>query len=426
MRNRHGRGVSVGTLITLVATALVVMVSIVVILRLHNPDATLPIGEALHGREDWTEAQAQAQDPAPTAAPTAGLLMQVTAVQPTQKPAERTVSVTFGGTVSIYGDVRRSCYHNGSKKYDFVELFDLAQDTFTGDLTFVTVENLTDGTKYNELMAPAAIFSGMKEAGITGVSLGFSRCLEKGNTSLLNTVTEARNAGLTAVGAYASEQDAAVSARIMDVNGVKVALLHYTDGLGSSTLKKLDKAGTAWLVSTTDDAEQEIAQARLLGADVVIVSMSWGKGTGTSTSSAMKKTAQKLADAGADLIVGTGTGAIQPAVTLTAADGRRVLCCYSLGYLMTEKNTDNGVTGMLLHVTWQVSASGAVAMTDASYTPTYIWRYKQDGDMHFRLLDSSATAPDGMDSTQQKNMGKALTRVSTRLGNASPLHRVGE
>jgi len=58
MRNRHGRGVSIGTLITLVVTFLVVTVSIAVISHLHNPDATLPIGEALHGREDWTEAQA--------------------------------------------------------------------------------------------------------------------------------------------------------------------------------------------------------------------------------------------------------------------------------------------------------------------------------------------------------------------------------
>lgn len=131
--------------------------------------------------------------------------------------------------------------------------------------------------------------------------------------------------------------------------------------------------------------------------------------------------AKQLADAGADVIIGTGSRAVMPAVWLDRADGSRTLCCYGLGTLLAEKRTDNAIAGMLLHLTFSKDAAGRVTLSQTSYSPTYIWHYTQDGVNHYRTVISDADAPDGMQPAQVKVMKKALTTTRTRLGTDSPL-----
>ena len=76
---------------------------------------------------------------------------------------------------------------------------------------------------------------------------------------------------------------------------------------------------------------------------------------------------------------------------------------------------------MLVHLTLSAGTGGGLTLADASYTPTYIWHYKQDGAWHFRIVNAGADAPDGMDSSQQKGMVAARKRVASRLGSSSPL-----
>ena len=112
---------------------------------------------------------------------------------------------------------------------------------------------------------------------------------------------------------------------------------------------------------------------------------------------------------------------VQPAIWLDRTDGGQTLCCYSLGNLISDSRTDNGVAGMLLHLSFTKSADGVVRLASCTYTPTYVWRYKQDNAYHYRLVASSHGAPDGMEESQQTSMNRARNTVKTRLGDDSPL-----
>lgn len=433
-RRRRRRGISIGTMVMLALTVVILTGSLFVLTRLNGDDGvtidTSKVLEALNlssmelsfseiplrsaTAEPTEEPQQAAILPEPTIAPTA-------APTPTATPySGGTVSLTIAGSVCLETGVRQSGYYSDSKKYDFDEVLDLIASEMTGDVCMVTLENLIyEGGKVSDLVAPDAVVQMLKSNGINVVSLGFAKALDKGVDPLQETVSSLKSRGLRVIGAYAEEAESAAASQIMEINGVKVALLHYTDNLSNAAKKKI--SDQSWMVPTAENAAADIAGVREQGAQVVVVSLHWGKSGSSSVTSAQKTLAQQLADAGADVIVGAGSRIIQNAVWLDRADGGRTLCCYSLGSLLSDSRTDAGVAGMLLQLTLQVDASGNVSFTRTEYTPTYIWRYKQDGSYHYRVVPSDQSAPEGMDSAQNGSKERACTNTKKYLGEDCPL-----
>ena len=214
----------------------------------------------------------------------------------------------------------------------------------------------------------------------------------------------------------------------MDVNGVKVAYLHYATAVTSTGSRKLntDHAGYALpLISVNNGAGEiaaDIARVRDLGAHVVIVSLNWsGTDSLNTTSTKMKTFMQELADAGADVIIGAGSKTVREVTWFVGKreDGstHQTLCAWSLGSLLNGERNNGNVTGMLLHV--QISVvNGGVNFERVTYTPTYIWRFKQDDYYRYRVVASDLAAPAGMDETQAANAARALENLKKALGNS--------
>lgn len=434
-RRKKGRGFSIGTMVMLALTAVVLVGMISVLTRLAG-DATVTLDttkmlEALkldgifevsfHDIPLLGATETPTVPSAPTPAPTSDASTPLPTQAPSPTPsAGGSIRLTIGGSVCVETNVRQSGYYKDSKKYDLDEVLSLLKAELTGDITLVTFENLVYAEgKVSELVAPPAALHMLKANGVRAINLGFAKALDKGVNALAQTVQSAQDEGLTVLGAYAQESGERSSIRIEEHGGVKVALLHYTDQLSSAAKKKL--SGKEWMLSVSENAVSDIVKARQMGADAVIVSLSWGKSGASSVTKAQKTLAQQLADAGADVIVGAGSHVIQPAVWLKGKDGKETLCCYSLGSLLGDSRSDAGVAGMLLQLTINVDAAGRVTMPVTAYTPTYIWRYKQDGAYHYRVVASDGPAPDGMDSAQQTSRARALKNVEKYLGEESPL-----
>ena len=170
--------------------------------------------------------------------------------------------------------------------------------------------------------------------------------------------------------------------------------------------------------NSTDKMLRDIRNARQSGADVVIVSLNWGSQSAAKPTAAQQNLAQQIADAGADVIVGAGSRVVQPVTWLTAkeADGsiRHTLCAWSLGSLINDSRKDGNVCAMLLQL--QIAFDGdSISFEKVCYTPTYIWRYKQDGAYQYRIAVSDQTPPDGMSDEQAGYMDKALRNIRKYL-----------
>ncbi|MDE6983175.1 MAG: CapA family protein, partial [Lachnospiraceae bacterium] len=93
-------------------------------------------------------------------------------------------------------------------------------------------------------------------------------------------------------------------------------------------------------------------------ADVVVVCPHWGTEYADTPSSYQETFAMQMTAAGADVIIGTHPHVVQPITWITAENGNRALCYYSLGnYVSTQKNAKSMLEG-LAWVTFHVSESG--------------------------------------------------------------------
>ncbi len=434
MKHHEHRGVSLGTVVMLTLTVVVLAFSAGVLPRLMGTanirmDAgsvfsALDLASALPALSlseipitDEQDVPAVTEVPAQTLPPIVPDATETPVPTATPNPGG-TVNLTLGGSVHVDDGIRKSAYYSDSEKYDFTEIFSLIADEMQSDLTLLSLENLTDpSAKVSALNAPENVMDMFREAGVDVLSLGFSKAFDRGDAALNATVGAAQARGLTTLGAYQTAEDAA-ALRMFTVDQVDVALIHGTDAISSTGKKKLRASGSAWALPTADaDAlTREIARAREAGADVVIVSVNWGGSF--KLNDRVKKLAQALADAGADVIVGSGTASVQPVTWLTAkrADGTisQTLCAWSLGSLLSSSRGDGDVAGMLLQL--QISFGGsAVSFGRVCCTPTYIWRYRQDGKYHYRITASDQTPPDGMDSDHIGYMEKALNNLRKKL-----------
>ncbi|MBE5803723.1 MAG: CapA family protein [Clostridiales bacterium] len=460
-RQRKRRGISFGTILMLCITVVVLLGFAVVFPRLgSNRDVIVDTGKALQALSlgellpeltlgDIPISQANTQQPMTTLEPlpqpaqenpSAPVVFAPVnqAAEPTASPAPTAVpggsfTATFGGSIIIDGDLRQQHYFSEAKKYDFSDVLALLRDELSADFSMVTLENMIyPDIKLSDVNTTADALPMLSRMGVDAVAVGYRNAYNQGMAGLSSTVSAVQATGMTALGAYTSENDAAVAGRIMELGGVKVALLHYvTDALGDKGRNAMKKDGNSFAVATdalSDGADvilRDVAEARKQGAQVVIVSLngtaSSGKASATNKQIAF---AQQLADAGVDLIIGAGSRVVQPVTWLTGnlADGSqgKTLCAYSLGTLLNGSRTNSNVAGMLLHL--KISYDGQKVVFDqVSYTPTYIWRFKQDGRYYYRVTPSHQPAPDGMSESQVESMERAFTNVKKYLGEDTPL-----
>lgn len=433
------RGVSLGTVCMLAITVAVSGLSAVILPRLLGKadfsmmvDGTLsaltlddalpvlalndiPIGE-VH------------PTPAPSSAPTASARLATPSPVPTATPVPGgTVTLTIGGSVNIDDAIRKSAYYSESKKYDFTEMMMLLKDEMASDLTLLTLENITlDSDKVSANNAPSAVMDMLADAGVDILALGYPKAYDKGQAGLAATVEAARERGMTTIGAYLTENEANTLCMVT-VDHVQVAFLHYTETISTTGQKAINADGQSYALPTmyingaAAAMLSDVRKAREAGADVIIVSLNWGTVSASKPTAAQKEVAQQLAEAGADVIVGAGSRVVQPITWLTSRqeDGsiRHTLCAWSLGSLLNESRKDGNVLGMLLQL--QISFDGdSLSFEKVCYTPTYIWRYKQDGQYYYRIAVSDQPAPDGMSDEQAGYMEKALRNLKKYLGDS--------
>ncbi len=430
MRKKKRKGVSFGTIIMLALTFCVVGALAFVLPKLQGETKLdVDAGEMLNALKlsdipalEMNDIPIQSQTTAAptemaTAAPT--LAPQVAAATPTTVPTYE-ATLCFGGSVMVQSGVRKSAYYSDAKDYDFTDIFSLLAPSMQADLTMVTLENLIDSsTKVSDTVAPEKIVPMLTGAGINAVALGFPEMFDQGSSGLSSTITALQSKSLAVTGAYSAEDDSS-TITTMTLGGIKVALLHYTSSLSNTGKKKLKNESASDLVPLldTDKIASDISRARQQGAQAVVVSLNWGSDGKTAVTKDQRTTAQSIANSGADLIIGAGTETVESVEWLTTDDGRQVLCAYSLGMLLGDSRKNVNVAGLLLKVKINVGTDGTMSIQQVSGVPTYIWRYKQEGQYHYRVLASNALAPDGMGSDQISAMTKALKTVQTVLENS--------
>ena len=342
---------------------------------------------------------------------------------PTATPAPTAVpKVSFRlcatGMLQWSGSIQKSVQTD--EGYQYADVLTPLLSQLNADVTVATLRNsMIASEKISDGNADASLAAALFQSGFRALNLGHLNTLDYGLDGLWRTQSALTDAGILPFGAYPSAQRRS-SLTLTNANGVKLALLSYQSGVSSEGRKAVSADDRAYAVGELELSvmQEEIAAVRKAGAQVVLVSLCWGKEGATKPTNDQKEMAQALADAGVDILLGINPKAVQTVEFLTAdrGDGRYhpVLCAYSLGSLLTsDRQQRSNLAGVLLHATVEYDpATDTVAFDGLTYTPTYNWRTKENGAYRYRVYPSNLDEyPEDVNKDQLNIMAKCRTLI---------------
>lgn len=163
----------------------------------------------------------------------------------------------------------------------------------------------------------------------------------------------------------------------MTKNDITFSFVGFTQYLNGLVVPSDSDLGLVYLTDTRHSQEElystmekmiDVAES---ASDVVCVSMHWQQEDITTPNASQKEIAQKLADMGADIIIGTGPHVLQPIEYITNSNGEQVLVIWSLGnFISTQSNRPNTLGGIADITVKKDYATGETTISNVGFIPT--------------------------------------------------------
>ena len=318
---------------------------------------------------------------------------------------------------------------DGTRNYDAI-YENVSSYIRQADVAIINQEVLltADASKwsgYPDFASPLEVGEAVIKAGFNVITCATNHSYDKGLKVALETVDYWKSKasdGVLMVGMYDSQTDYDTIA-VSEYNGIKIAFLNYTYGVNG---RKPD-SDHSYLIKFAEEKliKKEITKAKKL-ADVVIVLPHWGTELQLYASSEQKQLAQKMADWGADIIIGTHPHVVQPLEMLTASDGRTVPCYYSLGnfvsnYVATFNPELEGMAEITI-----TKYNGEVKIKTAKLTPlvNHVTYAGQVGDSDDYLSDYTVyKLSDYTDSLAQQHINSLTKRGTVTVAKLKKLFK---
>lgn len=275
---------------------------------------------------------------------------------PTEAPTETKAPITLrmlsvGDNLIHDGIYKQAQKRAGGDGYDFSYCYARVKDTIaSADVATINQETIVaksyEPSGYPLFNSPQELGQTVVDTGFDVVNLANNHMLDKTSKGLAEAIDFWDATGLARTGAYKDTQDLE-SVEYIEKNGLKIGLIgitQYTNGLvlpSDSPLK---------YILTSDEAtiERKIKAAKAQ-CDVVLVNVHWGSEYTTTPAQEQRNLAKKMADWGANVIIGHHPHVLQPVEWIENSDGTRTLVAYSLGNFISQQNTAARVIGGMLH-----------------------------------------------------------------------------
>lgn len=179
-----------------------------------------------------------------------------------------------------------------------------AADFAMVNLETAVTDRGTPEPKTFHFRAPRSAYQALQAAGVDLVTLANNHALDYGQVGLSDTLAAAEDARMPYVGA-GPDATAAYAPHLTTVAGVRLAVLGFSQvhELADSWRATGSRAGIA-MTFDTDRMTGAVARARGQ-ADLVIAYLHWGREGDRCPTGEMREAAELLADAGADIVLGT-------------------------------------------------------------------------------------------------------------------------
>lgn len=349
-----------------------------------------------------------------------------------QKSTKTTIHIKAAGDLNVTNSVINAGVAVGG--YNYTRAFmDVASTLSDADLTVLNLEGNICGEPYGSdtTSAPRELLEGLRNAGVDLVQMANSCTINNGLIGLTSTLQSIRAAGLEPVGAFASESEFQQSKgyTITEAQGVKVAFVAFTKGLGGRGLP----AGNDNLVnilyedyaSTYDKIDRTRITSVLKAVeaekpDITIALLHWGSEYNDDISDTQKSIVNLMKKQGVDVIIGTHPHTVQ-AIEYDELAG--TLVAYSLGDFFGDASRGGTNYSIILDLEiTKDSGTGTTKVTNYSYTPIYTVSEAESADGYRRVVRIDKTVEaweenylDKVSQSAKESMVYALDRIKARI-----------
>lgn len=360
----------------------------------------------------------------PTEAPTESQTRQ-------EKSTVTTVHIRAAGDLNITNSVVDSGL--SANGYDFTRAFqDVASTLSSADLTLMNFEGNVCGEPYGTATtsAPNKILTALRNAGVDVLQVANSATINNGLIGLNSTLQSIRAAGMEPVGAYSSTAEFKKSKgyTICDVQGIRVAVVAFTKGVGGRGLPE-GSEGCVNLLYTdyestykkvdTDGITKVLNNVKAEKPDFIIAMVHWGSENNDTISKTQESIIKLLQKNGVGLILGTHPHLVQE-VAFDETAG--TLVAYSLGDFFGDGTRGGTNYSIILDVEiTKDTEKRTTKVTGYSYTPIYTVTGSQSADGFQRVvrIEQAMQAYDGnfvdkVTASCYSDMAYSLTRIASR------------
>lgn len=351
--------------------------------------------------------------PSPSPAPT-----------PTPEPEEpEPVHVIAMGDMLPHDSVHQNAQSEAG--WDYTKFFNgVRTELDEADVTFCNQEVPSAGesfgvTGYPTFNAPTEFARDLREGvGCDLINLATNHTADKGTSGITATLEAWDGLGPAIVAGANRSPEEQRTVPIYEADGIRIALVSFAEYSNAP----VDEVSLN-LMNNDALVEELMGQAREQ-ADVVIVSAHWGTEYAHEVNDQQRAFAQRVADLGADVIVGTGPHVLQAVTWLDRADGGETLVWYSIGNMLSTQLTLPQRTGVIAGFDLvQQEEDGAVLVENPTAEFTYMhydWTAEEEaaGNLaarHTLSLTPLAVSQELLDRTRFGVTAEEQVRVSSDI-----------
>lgn len=296
---------------------------------------------------------------------------------PSDRPVRR-LKLIFAGDIMGHGPQIKSAEIVKNELYDYDPCFRYIQPILEeADLAIGNLELTLPGRPpyhgWPNFRSPDDLAIALRKAGFDVLTTANNHSNDAGKNGVIQTIATLENNGFYHTGTYRNAFEKALFHPLLVYKkGFQLAFLNYTYG----TDQKKHRPPT--IVNLIDEAsiKKDLQRTRRMKPDAIIVMIHWGKEYQLDASSEQRKLARRMANWGADLVIGSHPHVVQPIeeyfLDEQKPDGEMNLFAYSLGNFISNQKKINTDTGILLEVDL-IKTDGNTSIEDYHYLP--IWRY---------------------------------------------------
>ncbi len=263
-----------------------------------------------------------------------------------------TATILFAGDAMQHlTQIESARQDDGSFRYDSC-FYHIKKEISSADYAVVNFEVPIGGapyTGYPSFSSPDEFAVALKEAGFDLFLLANNHTMDRGVDGFLRTLAQLDAMRIPYAGAYRDKADKERRyPRLVLINGIRVAFLNYTYGTNGRPVP----APLRMNMLEEEQILSDIELARECRAEVVVACVHWGEEYVLTANDRQKDLADKLVDAGVDLVIGGHPHVVQPMEMRYDESGApKSFIAYSLGNFVSNMQISHTTGGAMLKVT---------------------------------------------------------------------------